>query len=161
MVAHLPPERVPPEGNANPNDELGPELREAVEAVLHDEPSADWAEATLEELRRGSPRTAPRRLRRFAVWTTLAAAACVLAFVLLRVSWLFHDGREVGGDPRERREETPVLARSDLAEPTLWAYQQAARQSPEALDELLDRHAGQLLHPSSDDEPATVWQDLL
>ena len=43
--------RIPPEGNADAHGELSPELREAVEAILHDDPPSDWAQQTLDEAR--------------------------------------------------------------------------------------------------------------
>ncbi len=152
---------VPPEGNTHPNQELGPELRQAVEAVLHDEVPPDWAEETLDKFRRLSPRTAPRKSRRFAYWISLAAAACIVAIVLLGRSWLSDDGREVVKNPPDRPKEAPPSVQSDVVQPTLWAYRQAARQSPETLDELLDRHAGQLLHRPSETDPGALWRELL
>lgn len=156
MVAH-----DPSEGDPHPGRELGSELREAVQAVLHDEVPPDWAEETLKRLRRHSPRTAPRRSPRFDAWIALAAAAGIVAVVLLGGSRLLEDGQEVGSQSPQRREETPVVVQSDVVQPTLWAYRQAARQSPEALDELLDKHAARLLPRSAEPEPDLLWREFL
>jgi hypothetical protein len=148
---------VPLEGETK--DELAPELREAVKAVLHDEPPREWAAETLDKLRRHSSRPAPRQLRRTATWIALAAAACFLAVVVLHRTESPDGGREVVREAPGRQDEAIELAHGDA--PTLWVYRQAARQSPEALDALLDKHAGQLLRPSSDVELAGLWEELL
>jgi hypothetical protein len=152
---------IPPSGNANPNDELGPELREAVEAVLDDDPPTDWAEDTLESLRQRTPRTGPRPSRRLAAWIALAAAASILVAVLWTSPRIVNNAPDVVGQPSGRLETTPALEQSDAAQPTLWNYQQAARQSPEALDALLDKHARQLLRPSTEAELGALWKELL
>jgi hypothetical protein len=152
---------IPPRGHASPNDELGSELREAVEAVLYDDPPTDWAEETLESLRQRGLRTAPRQSRRFATCIALAAAASIVAAILSSRPWLADKGPEVVDKPLEHPEEAPAFVQSDAVQPTLWAYQQAVRQSPEALDALLDKHARQLLHPSSRAELGGLWQELL
>lgn len=152
---------VPAEGNARPHDELGPELREAVEAVSQDEPPADWAEETLNKLRQRSSMPARRHWQRVATWLVLATAACLLIVVALNRTWSPRDGQDIVQQAPGREDKTPELALSDPREPTLWSYRQAAQQSPEELDELLDRHAGQLLRPSSEAKLAGLWEELL
>ena len=161
MVANDPPESAAPDGNANPSDELGPELLEAVHAVLRHEPPTDWAEESLERLRQRGRPSPPRKSLRVAVRIVLAVAACVVVVLLVGRSWLADNSPETVDDASERRKGTPMLPPSDLTGPTLWAYREAAQQSPEALDELLDRHARQLLRPSSEAELAALWQELL
>ena len=180
---------IPPQGNACPSDELGPGLREAVDAVMHDEPPADWVSETLERLRDQQPhhhqfQATPRKTSRRAKLIALAAVAASLVLVVQFerlgrfedvkqfVSEVF-TGPEIpeDGDPEDwqgsvdepskPRIEVVVLADPDTILPTLWAYQQAVRRSPEALEALLDEHADQVLPASSDSELAGIWQELL
>ena len=151
--------QIPPEDNSRSLEELGPELRHAVESVLHEVPPADWAEQTLDRLRQRSPRTAPRKSRHIVMWIALVAAACLVAFVMLNQSGVKDDGSEVARDVPERQEVQPTVE-DNLPPPTLLAYQMAARQSPEALEALLDQHAGQLLPPSPGNELADVMKLL-
>ncbi len=158
--------QIPPEDNSRPHAELGPELRQAVESVLHEDPPADWSDDMLDRLRQRSPRTAPRKSRPIVIWIALVAAACLIVFVMLNRSGVENGDRETANndaesqDVPEPREVQPIVE-DILPAPTLLAYQMAARQSPEALDALLDRHAGQLLRPSPESELADVMTELL
>lgn len=157
--------QIPPEDNSRPQEELGPELREAVESILHDDPPAEWSEEVLDRLRQRSPRTAPRRSRRLVMWIALVAAACLVGFVMLNSSGV--DDQQLveedlkRPDVREPQEVQPVVDDSRLPMPTLLAYRLASRQSPEALDALLDQHAARLLQPSSENGLADVMRELL
>ena len=179
---------IPQQGNACPNDELGPELRDAVDAVMHDELPTDWASETLEGLRNQPPQhqpfqATPRKTSRRAKLIALAAVAASLVLVVQferlgmfedvkrLVSNVFtgpeipedgnpEDGQGPVDEPPKPPTEVVVPADPDTILPTLWAYQQAVRQSPEALDALLDEHADQLLPASSDSELADIWKEL-
>ena len=158
--------QIPPEDKSRPQEELGPELREAVESVLHDDPPADWSEEVLDRLRQRSPRPAPRPSRRLVMWIALVAAACLVAFVMLNSTGVDDNGGQRAEDDRKtpgvrEHQEVQLVADDHLPEPTLLAYRLAARQSPEALDALLDQHAGQLLQPSSENGLADVMRELL
>ena len=115
-------------------------LREAVEAVLREQPPPDWAKETLEGLRRRSPRTAPRKSLLFVTWIALATAACIVVIALPDRPRVVDDGQEVVKERSKPPVEAPAPMQSESARPTLWVYRQAAGQSPETLDELLDRH---------------------
>jgi hypothetical protein len=120
---------IPPRGNASPNDELGSELREAVEAVLYDDPPTDWAEETLESLRQRGLRTAPRQSRRFATWIALAAAASIVAAILSSRPWLADKGPEVVDKPLEHPEEAPAFVQSDSLMKQGWSFCAAQGES--------------------------------
>ncbi len=156
--------QIPPEDKSRPHEELGPELREAVESILHDNPPAEWSEEVLDRLRQRSPRTAPRTPRRLVTWIALVAAASLLAFVMLNSSGV--DEEQHAQEDQERPhvqepEEVEVAVSHELLQPTLLAYRLAADQSPEALVALLDRHAGQLLAPSPVNGLADVMSEFL
>lgn len=136
---------VPDNAGRHPADELGPELRRAVEGVLGDAPPEDLMRRTLDGLRRRRPRAArPNRRRHLGVAAALAIAASIAVLVLVGPS------RDGGG----RREQIPPPQQfaADRADqlPTLWAYHRASRISPEALEELLDEHAGRILVSDSE-----------
>ncbi len=129
-----------------PLEELSPELRGAVERVLSDPVPDDFTRRALEGARGRVPRARQKFARRNLVWVLLGTAASIGAIVL--VLWLR------GGRAREEQavkvpasraaaRDVPAAAAGYL--PTAWAYDRAARQSPEALDALLDRHARQAL----------------
>ena len=152
---------LPPKGNENSGDELSGELRKAVEAVLHDDPPTDWAEETLASLRQRNVQTAPGRRRHLAAWIAVGIAASIVIVILSIRPWSSDRGTSVVEAPPEAPERPPEKPQTDLVRPTLWAYQQAARQSPETLDALLDQHARELLQPSSEVDLANLWQELL
>jgi len=177
-----------PQGNGCSNDELGPELRDAVHAVLQDEPPEDWAKETLERIRQESRtkqfRTTPRRMSRRAKLVAVAtiAASLAIVFQLERFDVLEDLKHAVSsvfstpdvddeGAPRDAQHphipsmmlpgENVILANFDTTRPTVWTYRQVSRTSPEAFDALLDEHAASMLSDSSDSELAGVMQELL
>ncbi len=156
--------QIPPEDKSRPQEELGSELRKAVESILHDDPTEEWSEEMLDRLRQRAPRTAPRSPRRLVMWIVLVAAACLVAFVMLNSSGVDEEQRAKDGqkrpDVREPQEVQPVVDDNQPA-PTLLAYRVASRQSPEALDALLDQHAARLLRPSPENGLADVMRELL
>lgn len=137
-----------PEPNDDPPlDELSPGLRKAVDAVLRDGPPEELTRRCLDAARRRRPAKAGRPARRAVYLVAFAAAACVAAALLV---WQFRGGGP-GREPIARPPSAPQKVPSPeqpvdtpQPSPTWWAYHQAARQSPEALEALLDEHADQL-----------------
>ena len=127
-----------------PLEELSPGLRDAVECVLSDPMPEELTSRALEAARHRVTRDT-RKARRRITSGALLATAVSIALIALAVH--FQTGRTRDGQavvsprPPVIREEILPASAKDL--PTAWAYTQAARQSPEALDALLDRHARQ------------------
>lgn len=142
----------PENADQHPRDELGPELRRAVEEVLSRPPPEDLMRRTLGGLRRRRPKVARAITPRLALLGALVAAASIAMLV-----WLGrdrHGGKgngEEGPAPPQRVAVGPPPA-DQL--PTLWAYHRASLQSPEALEKLLDEHAAHVL--ASDSEPLRI-----
>ena len=82
----------------------------------------------------------------------LAVAACLSVVIL----W-YPQSTKLTDGPSLPSVDTQF---SELPPPTMLAYRQVFFQSPDALDELLDRHATDLLSPSSDDT-AGLFQNLM
>jgi hypothetical protein len=139
-------------------DELGPRLREAVERVRGDAAPEDLAQRALDATRRRLAQHPHRARRRILFWLTPAAAAAV---VLAALTMYFRAGSPesppVPSQPLQVVHEDVSAAVADEL-PTAWAYQCAARQSPEALDALLDRHARQLI--AADPGHSPEWASL-
>ena len=140
---------APEEDRDRPLDELAPALRGAVERIVSDSPPEDLSQRIIEGLRHHEPPAVRHKARRLAVYVALAAAACLGGVLLVRqfrpvdVNEGQFTEDEAPVDPAESEEPKLELA-ADSFPPTLWAYHQAARQSPEDLDSLLDQHAEQL-----------------
>jgi hypothetical protein len=141
--------RVDPAGTG-PLEDLSPGLRRAVEGVLRDPPPEDVTSRALAAARQvpvlraeAAGPTLRRRLR--PAWRVLAVAASIgLAAMLVWGRRGAPPGPEVAekGPPAQQREAPP----GDRL-PTLWAYRQAAEESPEALGAMLDRDARWVLRP--------------
>jgi len=152
---------------AFPLDDLSPALRRAVERVLREPMPENLAERALAAARRveaqpPQPRGLALRRGPRTAWPVLALAASIgLVAVLVWSRW--------GGQPDPNVVQAPSNANPGVPQPvllpepppvspgpvalpgdrlpTLWAYRQAAGQSPEALDALLDRDARWMLRP--------------
>lgn len=131
--------RIPENADRCPSDELAPELRRAVEEVLGQSPPEDLMRRTLDDLRRPTPRAARPGRRRRTLIRALAVALCIAMLVLVGRHRNGGDGQNGPAPPGE------IVRQPADTLPTLWAYHRASRDSPEALEELLDQHAGQLL----------------
>ena len=126
-----------------PREELSPRLHDAVQRVLDDRVPDALARRLVRSLHRQVayyPRESRSRLRSLGVPLTCASVIAIALTALLltvqtlgQASWL-----RSGPMPGEG-----VTIFSDDS-PTAWAYSKAARQSPEALYALMDRHS----HPS-------------
>jgi hypothetical protein len=147
-------------------DELEPDLRNAIDAVLKDDPPSDWMEESLDKLRQTRHQPGPGKSRGVIAAIVLATAACVLVVLFMNPFRTNDDGQEYVDQPEDAPEqelvnEEPIVPerfdRDAPVRPTLWAYQQAAIDSPETLDELLEEHAGRLLRPTSDRELAGLY----
>jgi hypothetical protein len=142
-----------------PLEELSPALRDAVESVLNDPMPEELTGRVLVAARRRVTRSTRLPTRRITSWAVLATAASI---ALIALAMHFHAGRTPNGplvqspQPPVMRKDVPAASPNDL--PTAWAYTQAARQSPEALDALLDRHARQSIsaNPRSSPEQASL-----
>ena len=137
---------LPGKDEARPTEELSPQLRRAVEGILDDHPPEELMRRSIEQARLRRPPA--RRLRRPRVAALAALAAAAFAGVLV---WLeFRDGgnaqEQIAEEKHPVRQAVPVEEAAGAGEtlPTLWAYHQAARRAPEALDALLDAHAERL-----------------
>ena len=125
--------RVDPAGT-DPLEDLSPGLRRAVEGVLRDPPPEDVTSRALAAARRIPvlrPEAAGPNLRRRPrpAWRVLAVAASIgLVAGLAWWHWRGPSDGQVATKPPGA--ETPSGDRL----PTLWAYRQAAEQSPEALE---------------------------
>lgn len=137
--------------NRRPLEELDPELRRIVEAIIQETPSDTLTQRVLQTVRgrtatdqAGQPRPVELRQKRRATPRYYAAATAIIvtacAATLLTVALFVPNSRTPeGGSPTQ----TPVC--QDL--PTAWAYHKAIAESPEAIDALLTRHAKQVLRP--------------
>ena len=130
-------------------EELAPGVREAVDCVLNDPMPDDLTRHALESLRHQTSQYPRKSRRRIMSWTVPAIAASIVLIVLAAY---FRAVQTNGG----RSVTSPVLptTRHDAAasandSQTAWAYTQAARQSPEALDALLDRQSRQSITANS------------
>ena len=146
-----------------PIDDLSPRLREAVQRIVRRPAPEGLMRQTIQRLRELRPAASRVARRRVAAMVALAAAAGIAGAVLL---WQFRDrgnGRPQWAQEPPPRPPIPVAQeRETVTEtparwldpmPTLWAYHQAARQAPEALDALLERHADQL----TVEDPESLW----
>jgi hypothetical protein len=131
--------RTPDDADHRPLDELGPELRQAVEDVLSQPPPEDLMRQVLDGLRDRRRRGARSSVPRLALLGVLAAAAGMAVVV-----WLGQDRNGAGGNVGPAP-PPPVAAQPAEQLPTLWAYHRASLESPEALERLLDEHAAHLL----------------
>jgi hypothetical protein len=146
--------------SADPADRLSPALRRAVDGIVRDPLPDDVTRRALAAARQigvpysGAAGPALQRRPR-AAWRVLAVAASI-GLVAGLVWWRWGgppDGRVVvqppvpsgpgNVQPLPQRPETP---RGDRL-PSLWAYRQAAGQSAEALDAMLDQDARDILRP--------------
>ena len=142
----MPPE-LPGKDEERPTDELSPQLRRAVQEILDDHLPEDLMHRSIERARLRRPPAQRLRRPRVAVLAALAAAASIAGVLV----WLeFRDGssaqEQIAEDKHPVRQAVPVEEGAGAAEtlPTWWAYHQAARRAPEALDALLDAHADRL-----------------
>ena len=86
----------------------------------------------------------PRRLRAWLVGTLAAACLAVAAALVWRLS------RPVDVGPVRIAATLPVpMTERDDDRPALASYRRALARSPEALDDLLDRHAARMLAPGA------------
>jgi hypothetical protein len=141
--------RTPEDADQRPIDELGPELRQAVEEVLSQPPPEDLMRRTLDGLRDRRPGIARTNTPRLLLLGALAAAASIAVFV-----WLGQD-RHGGDGEQQPAPPQPVAVRPADQLPTLWAYHRASLKSPEALEKLLDQHAARIL--VSESKPLRMW----
>lgn len=113
-------------------------LEEELLAFLPREPSAELKQRIGDQLDSMPVAEPSRQVRRFR-WVG-ALAGGVLALVLALVLWR-------ASEPKTEMEKPSVLVQPlvdapfDDALPSVWAYRSAFNQSPEALDDLLDKHA--------------------
>jgi hypothetical protein len=156
--------RVDPTG-ADPLEDLSPGLRRAVEGVLRDPPPEDVTSRALAAARQVPvlrPEAASPTLRRRPrpAWRVLAVAASI--GLVAGLAWWHWRGPSDGqvatkppspaapGDVRPIPPGPGTPSGDRL--PTLWAYRQAAEESPEALDAMLERDARWVLRP----EPQSI-----
>jgi hypothetical protein len=133
-------------------DELSPALRNAVGSVLRDPMPHDLARGALEQVQRrlaigeghhaGSIAGHRRSRRRVMFWALLATSISI-GLIALAVLARFAGTKapEVVIAPRQQIVIPAAPTVPDDNVPTAWAYHEALRQSPEAVDALLDRHA--------------------
>jgi hypothetical protein len=144
-------------GDSGSADDLSPTLRRAVEDVLRKPPPDDVSARALAAARRigVSHPVAGRALRRRPVaWGLLGVAASAGLAVAL-VWWYSRGTREEQVVIQPQRTEPgniqpiPPDPRTNQTDrlPSLWAYRQAAGQSAETLDALLDQDAHRVLRP--------------
>ena len=148
---------APKEDQGQPAHRLAPPLDALVEKIAAQEPPEDVVRRSMERARQASPtpgnRLSPRPYRRLATALALATAA---GLACVSLAWWFtgNDGEQVEivaehspveTEPSERTppDESEVEEKLAAPSPTFWAYHQAARRSPEALESLLDEHAQQ------------------
>jgi hypothetical protein len=119
-------------------------VREAVNCVLNDPMPDELTRHALDALRHQTSQYPRKARRRIASWTVPAIAASIVVIALAAYfrATQTDDGRS-GTAPvlPTTRQDAPAASANDL--PTAWAYTLAARQSPDALDALLDRHTRQ------------------
>jgi hypothetical protein len=120
----------------SPWDELSPGLREAVEGVLHDSLPEPVRLRALDALHRQVvryPRRGASARSRILSTAATAIAASIVWTALAACMWT-----AVGSVKLPAPTDTAALSNEV---PTAWTYSRAARQSPEALNTLLDRRA--------------------
>ncbi len=136
-----------------PLEELSGDLRDAVAEILAERMPGDLASRATAAARNCA--TARRPARRAGLWVALSVAASIAAIAL---GWQTLRSRPARG-PQTGPEPRSIVAQPNEEPlspgPTAWAYQRAANESPEALDELLDRHARQLLLPDPESAAAS------
>ena len=153
--------RPTPESNEDqPVEDVGPQLREAIDRIVGDLPSKELISRSLERARQSRARPAQRMTRRFVGWVALAAAACAVGIVFTgQLRNVSDDDFDVAKDalvpqkPLSTNTPTDDLESSSVngfktgpeTPSTLWAYHLAAQKSPEALEALLDQHANQMV----------------
>ena len=92
-------------------------------------------------------------------WKWGAVALAVAACVAIVVLWYPRSSEMTGGSSLPQAGKQLY---AELPPPTMLAYQRMLVESPDALDELLDRHASQLLVASSGSNvTASLYQDLM
>lgn len=137
--------------DGRPLSELSPELRRVVGGIVQETPPEGLMQRILEGVRRqkateASEQRRPlerRRQRRSMSWsfsgaTAIAVAVCALASFAVSLFILRVPNHAVVP-------QMQVAVSQDL--PTVWAYHKAIGESPEAIDQLLARHARQILRP--------------
>jgi hypothetical protein len=138
-------EPKPNEAN-DPQEPLSPALCDAVAEILARPVPEELSRRVLEAVRQQVPPKTRRPIGRLALVALLATAASIGVALL---GWRLLGSRAPGPIPGPSG--PPAVAHDPAVPvaplPTLWAYQQAAKESPEALESLLDRHARQLLPP--------------
>lgn len=154
--------------DSGPLDDLSPTLRRAVEGIVRDPPPADVASRALAAARQvglSQPKGEGPQLpwHRRTAWRVLAVAASVA--IVAALAWWHWGGRsdqqvviepprtpDVPSHDRPNAPDSQPLPQGPKAPPgdrlpTMWAYDQAARQSDESLEALLDRDARRVLRP--------------
>ena len=127
-------------------DQLEPSLREVVERIADSQPPENLVTRCVELAKSQTPGQRPepatkRNAPRVATWliATAVAASIVAAAVLMRP---VDDSRYVvQPNPPTIQEDDSRVSEWINESPTLWAYHQTARQSPDELDDLLEAHA--------------------
>ena len=125
-----------------PWDELSPAVREAVRRLLNDAVPDELIGHAVVAVRRQVERYPRKSRRRIVFWIRPAMAASI---VFIAISACFglnraYDGRSGRSPVLPTTCEEVAAAFSDNSA-TVWAYSKAARQSPEALEALLDYRA--------------------
>ncbi|HJN08653.1 MAG: hypothetical protein QGG09_18990 [Pirellulaceae bacterium] len=96
------------------------------------------------------------------VWAWGAIGLAVAASFAIAVVWWPQLGEIPGPSPAQPIVDRPPQGASEMQPPTMLAYQHALGQSPDDLDELLDRHAASLLIAgSSSNDIGSLYQDLM
>ena len=125
--------------------ELSPGLRDAVLCILNDPMPEDLTCRGVDAVRRRVARYPRNTDRRIMSWIGPAIAASIAFFA---VAAYIHAGRGVRSPIRPAAGEHVATAIA-VELPTAWAYMQAAGQSPQALDALLDRRTQQAIFGNS------------
>jgi hypothetical protein len=130
--------------NPSPRDELSPFLRSIIEDIANEPVPADLisSASVFRALDRRKSVTSRKGLS--AVVSSLLALGLIVALLVVRE-------KPTDPEPKLAQESQPVPKEDiqELPPPSLWAYRQVAH-SPEALDELLTRHASAFLPASPD-----------
>ena len=145
---------APKENQGRPADRLAPPLDALVEKIAAGEPPEDVVRRSMERARQAGPTPGNRFSRPYRRLATAVALATAAGLACVSLAWWFNgnDGERVEiveghspveTDPSERTpwDESEVEEKPAAPPPTFWAYHQAARRSPEALESLLDEHA--------------------
>jgi hypothetical protein len=133
---------TPDSNRRDPSEGLDPALRDAVQRILNDPMPSGLTSRATEAARRIATGYPTRPAHRMRPWSVAAIAASITLVVLIVH---FQAGKRPGdqaGKPAAH-ENVATAELNDL--PTAWAYTQAARQSPEALEALLDRQVRALI----------------